>query len=327
MSLRTHRRLGSVLIWASCSSAFLMAAGLPSARAGTGATLDLVKIETQYLSTLHTRTWYEVRIANWNPDQLQSWQAVLDPSFLGVKDFGTVELAYEPCCSDDHCVDVLGFGSTCDVDAGRCRPTFQDNDRGDWLFVATTPIAAPYLSFSGQMPNGSPLVDDGSDVYGGTIVVDIVDQSTESFLNIPVDWDQQQAHLLNPSGVDIPLVDYNATYVGVPQGQCCLTNDQCMDGLTRAACQSQPGYFWWYPNRDCASECAQCVDDFACDDHNACTLDYCFNQIACYRDPWYDVRTECCNPSTGGLYGGSDAKNDPCLRIVCDEQNMTATFE
>jgi len=32
-------------------------------------------------------------------------------------------------------------------------------------------------------------------------------------------------------------------------------------------------------------------------------------------------------PTTGALYGGSDAKSDPCLRIVCNEQNMTATFE
>jgi len=50
-------------------------------------------------------------------------------------------------------------------------------------------------------------------------------------------------------------------------------------------------------------------------------------QYECRNTPIYDVRTECCDPSTAQIFGGPDAKRDPCKRIVCNTANHTYHFE
>jgi len=279
-----------------------------------------------------TRIWYELRLANWSPALLDQWQVVLDPSFLGPKDFGTVQLAVEPCCSDAQCEELFGYGATCDHGGGTegtCTPSFQDAYKPGWPFGPTTPIAAPYLTFTGDAPNGAPLADAGDrhGVYAGTIVIDILNPTVQSYLVAEVALDPGATYLTDAFGQNIPITSYVAGSVGLEVGACCVLRTlSCTDNSTRAACAAQDGL--WRSGYTCAEGCETCIPG-VCSWGDACTyVEECRDGfVSCARYPNYDTRTECCSTYNGQLFGGPDAKLDPCLQIVCDVPNLTYSFE
>jgi len=323
--------------WTTVIVFALAALSIPTlATAGEGATaVALVELpdRTVILNGAISRHWIEIRLSGWAPARVREWQASVDSTSFVSNEFGTVSLAGEPCCTDAHCEDQFGPGATCDNGGsgeGLCTPSYQDAERYDWAFDAPAgPIASPYLVFSGSTATTGSVPDDGGERYGGTLVVDITNWDPDVYHEFPIDLLPTPDTFMRDSALnDIPLWVISATPIPAPVGMCCiLSPESCADDITQALCTALGGL--WLHGGYCTDGCVECLEDLACSDGNVCTTDRCAWELLyrCERTPRYDTRTECCVPWTGQVFGGPDAKLDPCKRIVCNEQNQTYSFE
>ena len=80
----------------------------------------------------------------------------------------------------------------------------------------------------------------------------------------------------------------------------CTFDDHCYSG----ACVGTP-----------VEDCRTCATPAACGDDDACTTDYCIDEV-CLSAPNYDASTQCCDPDKGLLTVIDDG--DPCTLDVCD---------
>lgn len=136
--------------------------------------------------------WFEVCVSNWDPEQdespvLRTWQAQIHPSSFVSGTSGRVAPASEVACDPrdwDSCKPVFGRCSYCReyaTGSSVCSFAFVDASRADEISVFAGPdISTPAIRFG-----GTELIDirtdDGTEGYGGTVVLDVSPDATGTF--------------------------------------------------------------------------------------------------------------------------------------------------
>lgn len=206
------------------------------------------------------------------------------------------------CTVDSQCP-----GSTCSP-AAFCRSGFVDTTRPDYIFFGiggafanAGTVTLNYLYGGGLFFVADSIVDDGSDFYGGTLVLDV---SLTSIGTYTISFSSSGAKMSDPGGISITPINLFPATVIVK----CDTNANCEDGnqCTDDICEVD-GTCSNTNNFDDTIFCCAPIDGAltVIDDNNDCTDDICnidgtvdhpnLAEFTACGDP---TSTDCNNPDT-----------------------------
>jgi hypothetical protein len=249
----------------------------------------------------------ELRISDWDPQLLRTYQATIDSSGYTTALAGSLAPTFVACGADSECVTAFGTGSSCErfCDGGtndgtpcnvdgncpggtcefvRCKAGFQDTTRPDWVFAGLQ-ILNEVSTFSldyayGATTFGATVADTG-EKYAGTLLLSVSPDAIGTFTIGFID-DIGATFMDDGDGFPIPVDTLNPALVTV-----------------------------------------LCDSPEDCDDNNACTTDSCSAQGVCTNVPNYNTNTHCCNPANGDLTPLSDGNE--CTQDVCDTSTGQVT--
>ncbi len=135
------------------------------------------------------RIWLEIKISNWDPGglagtELRTWQVQIDPAGYASGSVGVLTPAQEPCTDDVTCTMTLGEGSLCDTPL--CRAGFTESpERSDSapgvLSLVPDTSSLEYRYGNIDFLNANVGLDDGTERYAGTLVLDIPPDALGTF--------------------------------------------------------------------------------------------------------------------------------------------------
>jgi len=254
------------------------------------------------------RVILELKIEDWAPVNLATWQTTLDSSDFGAScvggtnegavcftDFncfnggvcvadrnGPIAPAQVPCTGTSECEAAFGNGSSCNGVTGFCTAGFQDTSRSDFVIpsgLSAVDTSTPAYRYGSQAFSEFPE-DDGSTFYGGTLIIDVPANAAGSY-----------AVSLEPEGA--------ATFME-SQSSGPITPVNTAGAIITVICES---------NADC-------------NDGNACTNDVCEASGVCSNTPNFDEATFCCDPADGSLTALDDG-ND-CTDNICNQDGTVS---
>lgn len=211
------------------------------------------------------RVFLEIRVADWAPDRLKSWGAVIDASGYSSGVQGMLVPSVETCTADADCVTAFGSGATCTVSDGAglsCTPGFIGFARPDYVFANVADLFGVDLRsldyrYASSVAVAPPVVDPGSARYAGTLVLDVPREATGTFTIGLV------------SGMNTALVNedfQNITPLVLTPARISVT----------------------------------CVPK-SCDDGDVCTDDACWVGGICTHESNFEDTAYCCDPADGTL--------------------------
>lgn len=230
------------------------------------------------------RVFLEVKIRDFAPHFLKTYQGQLDSTGYQSGIAGILKLAIEPCASQSgpghlFCQTTFGDiglgGSRClDVDPGlsytlQCEPAWMNRSRTDWVLyghdlsaAGAEPLATANYRWAGGLNPGDPVIDvDGSTYYGGSLALDVPADAAGTF-TIGFIPGAGVTFLSDEDNIEIhPLVLTSAKITIL-----CLNDAQCddLDECTLDHCDGQ--------TQECLNKL---IDADRCDDDNPCTVDEC----------------------------------------------------
>jgi len=281
------------------------------------------------------RVRLEIRISNWAPDEVKTWQSTIDcagdPGAMPPEGYnsginGPLVPAFVACNSDAVCAAAFGDddarcgricngganddlpcqsdpgcpGGTCVFD--HCQAGFQDDERADWIFAGITAISA-VNTFTcdyayGSTTLGANAIDNGTQKYGGTLLLDVPANAAGTF-TIDFINDLSSTFYINQNKETLPAnrVVGMITVLCTNAAQC---NDKVCSGGGDAGTPCGV-------NADCDSNVCT---------NNLCTSDTCNGQGQCINTPNFNQALFCCNPANGVLTDLSD--NNACTADTCN---------
>lgn len=161
------------------------------------------------------RIWIELRLSGWDANldgvpRLSTWQAQLDANGFSSGETGTLTPASKPCSGNADCTAAFGPGSVCGYSIpGFCASAFRDGQHPNGTpagFSAGFDLGMP-PSFRIGSGTTSGVIDPGSSVYAGTIVLDVPDGAMGRF-TISLDPSLLNTYMFDstlPARVPIPI--------------------------------------------------------------------------------------------------------------------------
>lgn len=276
------------------------------------------------------RVVLELRLSDWAPSPLGTWQATLDGAAFGqtcdgggnagaacftdVECFGGgacvatsgVPLlpAAEPCTTDQNCRDAFANSTArCNVDTGFCYAGWLDTNRGDIAIPSGISLVdtstANYRFGQTQIVSSGP--DAGGEYYGGTLIVDVSPDAVGRTYTIGL-IGGVSTFLRDNTGASILPVNITPATIAVvctsdamcDDGAFCTGQETCVAGACVAGTfPCDPGIECDESNNVCLIECASADD---CDDGNECSRNLCVLSRCSY--PPEDAGLPCGDPSS-----------------------------
>ena len=222
-----------------------------------------------------------------------------------------------------ECIAVYGPGSTCSLPGPVCDVGFFDSSRPDQIGLELAAVAqpAPIRYGATKGPFQAAVADPGGAIYGGYLTLEAQAGSSGTY-SIDVLQDASTFFTFGDQTAGV-IGTFSSAIVDIPLGQCCLTGEVCVDGITEAECRNQNGFIIFNAGNDCNDPCAQCTvpgdnTDCAEDAAGACTVNTCTPGLQCVYTPigGWDPNTQCCDPA-GAIVADRD-DGDACTDDTCD---------
>jgi len=284
------------------------------------------------------RVTLELRLSNWGPTELKFWQVSLDSSGYSNGVGAPLAAALHPCTGSGQCFQEVGNGSLCQfppTTGGNCNPGFIDRTNPDWVHInedfavvtASVTVAIPNFIYFAVLDPPITTVDDGTQGYGGTLLIDVPAAALGSY-TISFFADETLSFMAGPDNSPIlPTVVESAIITircespaDCDDGSACTT-DTCTAG---GSCANIPNYddtnFCCNPGNGALtplSDSNECTDD-VCNGDGSVTHPAFAAFTAC-GDP---TNTECDNPDSCDGAGTCVARFEP-MTAACGSPTDT----
>ena len=281
----------------------------------------------------------ELMLSNWAPDEV----AIFQGQILGDSSYVSGAAGYlSPLTDPDPSAGAFIVTKKCTPDGVNfydpCEPgppcpvgqycaSNPDFIFGyfDHLAVVNTSSGLNYFWGGLVLPPGPPAIDDGTRKYLGTLILEVSPDAKGTF-TLELNPSINETLIAMPEGILIALLSLEPGLITIPTGKCCYrighANAGCADGLTEPGCDALPGPRAFVPGGTCSGDleldCTGCTHAGDCNDHNACTTDFCDPYGICSSMADFDEASLCCNPHNGTTTLIDDS--DPCTFDVCDEE-------
>ena len=240
------------------------------------------------------RIFLEFRASGWAPDAIKAYQVTLDSAGFYSGASGSLGPAMAACATSGDCAGA--FGGTCSIlgdpctqssdcqfpqfevctgppcgfpigIGGNCNPAFISSARSDYIFNALNGLPAVDLSSSNVrlaaalLSSTEAVVDSGTDVYLGTIVLDATADASGTFMVGFVANSSVDTSLVRVDSA--PVTPISLVPVLITFG--CATDADCVDAspCTADVCDVT-GVCVHSPNYDDATECCNPDDGSLC---------------------------------------------------------------
>ena len=229
----------------------------------------------------------ELRLSDWAPELLRSWQARLDSTTYANGVGGDLTPAMLACTTSQFCAMTYEFGSRCL--ANNCSAGFINSQRLDWVHISSegqgvgvskdVSVSSPNYLYFAVTDTDFPTTDPGTDAYGGGLVLFAPSNAAGTYL-IRFNPNPVETFMADPDNIKFPTTLGALRVVMV------------------------------------------CTSNANCNDNNDCTTDVCSGGT-CSNTPNYDTNLFCCDPSTGDL---AALNNNSCTNNTCNS-NGTVNFQ